>query len=244
MLFLSRLLILVSSVLLTACGGTVEKVVRMSSMPGAPAPDFEERILELAESIQALGAEVDPEEAARAARISYEHAYFLAIDYQITDPALVHNVKVNLGLRPRGLCKHWAEDMERRLKSENFETLTIHRAIGALVGVDHSTTIISKRGDDLHKGIVVDPWRDGGRLTWIHTADDMVWGWVPRFEALDQMAIGRAQSHGMDTMIYIPESAASRCVVLGERVAGAKSTTNLAPCLSADYQAKTAALAQ
>ena len=71
----------------------------------------------------ALGPEVDPDEAARAAEIAFSYTRELAIQYQITDPPLIHNTKVNMGLKPRGLCWHWAEDMERRLKAEGFQTL-------------------------------------------------------------------------------------------------------------------------
>ena len=77
----------------------------------------------------ALATDIDPDEADRAARIAYSHTAQLAQEYQITDPPLIHNAKVNKGLRPRGLCWHWAEDIERRLLQENFQTLTLHRAI-------------------------------------------------------------------------------------------------------------------
>ena len=104
---------------LAACGASPEKRV--------PATALE--ISQLALEIRALGENVDPEEAERAARIAYQHTRELALQYQIVDPPLIHNTKVNMGLKPRGLCWHWAEDMEKRLKAENFETLVLYRAI-------------------------------------------------------------------------------------------------------------------
>ena len=139
-------------------------------------------IATLAEGILALGPNVDPEEALRAARISFEHTRELAIQYEIVDPPLVHNTKVNMGLKPRGLCWHWAEDMEKRLKAENFETLVIHRAIANANNyrIEHSTAIISQRGDDMYKGMVVDPWRTGGTLTFNLTVRDPDYDWLPQ----------------------------------------------------------------
>ena len=193
-------------------------------------------ISELILALQALGPEVDPEEAARAARVSFEHTHQLAIEYQITDPALIHNIKVNMGIKPRGLCKHWAEDMDKRLVAESFETLTIHRAIGALIGVDHSTVIISRRGDSMYDGIVVDPWRKGGILTWIATKDDTSWGWEPQYEVLDRFAREAARERGLDTYIYSVEGKTPRCLIVASDagpINSIPSTTNLSMCTGA-----------
>ncbi|MFA3918068.1 hypothetical protein [Ruegeria hyattellae] len=142
----------------------------------------------LAQEIQSLGPEVDPEEAQRAASIAYVYSAQLAQEYDITDPPLVHNAKVNSGIKERGLCYQWAEDIEARLKQENFQTLTIHRAIAeprnAFV-VDHSTALISKRGDSLKDGIVLDPWRDAGDLHWALTREDTRYDWQPRLQVLE-----------------------------------------------------------
>lgn len=149
----------------------------------SPGPAAPQDVIELTRAIQALGPEVDPEEAARAARIAYEHTYTLALQYQITDPPLIHNTKVNMGLRPRGLCWHWAEDIETRLAQEDFQTLDLHRAIAnhdKPLRIEHSTTIVSRAGDGMFDGIVVDPWRLGGVLTWVHTDEDPDYTWHAR----------------------------------------------------------------
>ena len=154
----------------------------------APPPGAKmDEVAALAAAIRALGPEVDAEEADRAARIAFVHSSELAVQYRITDPPLIHNTKVNMGLRPRGLCWHWAEDMERRLKREDFETLDLHRAIANSQNpfrIEHSTTIVSRKGDDMFDGIVVDPWRKGGKLTWIGTRADTDYKWLPQRQVL------------------------------------------------------------
>ena len=155
---------------LAACGSAPEK-------RAIAGPD---QIAELRSMIMALGPEVDPAEADRAAQIAFSYTRELAIQYQITDPPLVHNTKVNMGLRPRGLCWHWAEDMERRLDAEGFETLEMHRAIASAENpfrIDHSTAIISRRGDTFEQGVILDPWRLGGELTFVPTLEDTDYGW-------------------------------------------------------------------
>ena len=197
--FIRVLFGLAAALLLAACGGDPAQTTVQSRAPiGAPElaapPDpaaFESlqghgNVLAMARAILALSPSVDPAEAARAARISYSHTAELARAYQITDPPLIHNFKVNRGLKPRGLCWHWAEDMEKRLKAEKFRTLDMHRAIANHdnARIDHSTAIISAKGATMFQGIVIDPWRKGGKLTWMRVADDGRYKWRPRAEVL------------------------------------------------------------
>ncbi|MDJ0827492.1 MAG: hypothetical protein QNJ16_18520 [Rhodobacter sp.] len=183
---LACLLPLLALFALGACSSNV--VATKGPPPGGPAD-----IAALTQAIRALGPEVDPEEAARAARITYEHTHELAIAYEITDPPLIHNTKVNMGIKPRGLCKDWADDIEARLALENFQTLDLHRAIANAdnLRIEHSTTIVSRRGDGPYDGIVVDPWRNGGVLYWGKVLEDEKYKWVPRQEVF---AMKRARS--------------------------------------------------
>lgn len=157
-------------------------------------------VRELAMNIQAMNPVVDPEEAQRAARIAYEYTVVLAKQYQITDPPLIHNTKVNMGIKPRGLCYQWADDIEKRLEQENFKTLDLHRAIANADNpfrLEHSTAIISAMGDDMYGGIVLDPWRLGGRLYWDQTVEDTKYNWLPRDVVMEQKRRKRERQQSM-----------------------------------------------
>ncbi|MGR3511735.1 MAG: hypothetical protein ACU0GG_03155 [Paracoccaceae bacterium] len=157
---------------LAACGSSPEKT--------APTPrgDLER----LTATIQSMRADVDPVEAARAAEVAFAHTKVLVERYQITDPPLIHNTKVNMGLKPRGLCWHWAEDLENRLDAEGFQTLEMNRAIseGRGLRIDHSTAIISAKGDGYARGVVLDPWRTGGILFFAPVVKDTRYNWEAR----------------------------------------------------------------
>jgi len=159
-----------------------------------PPRGTEAEIAALAQRLRALDPQVDPSEAARAARISYEYSHTLAIAYEITDPPLRHNAKVNRGEKPRGLCRHWAEDMEARLNQEGFQTLEVHRAIANANKrflIEHSSAVISARGDTMEQGIVVDPWRKGGVLFWSRVPDDPKYPWRPRIDVQREKGLVR-----------------------------------------------------
>ena len=176
MTLLLRLLTLTGLLALAACGG----------YPGDPPPASDQQVTRLERDIRALGPDVDPEEATRAARIAHDYTHQLAREYQITDGPIVHNTKVNMGLKPRGLCWHWAKDIEERLNRENFRTLELHRAIANhdSLRLEHSTAIISRKGDSMYDGIVLDGWRDGGVLFFARVEDDTRYDWLPRNEVL------------------------------------------------------------
>ena len=147
-----------------------------------PAPGTPSDIAALAAAIQSLSPKVDAKEALRAAQVTYEYTYQLSKEYEITDGPLVHNSKVNMGLRPRGLCWHWAQDIEQRLNREAFKTLEMHRAVANSFNIrlEHSTAIISLKGEDFQSGIVLDPWRKGGVLFWAPTLEDKRYTWIDR----------------------------------------------------------------
>ncbi|MGX0875553.1 hypothetical protein ACSSV4_000225 [Roseovarius sp. MBR-154] len=167
--------------------GMLTGTILLLAACGAPPPAQPQEVSRLAAAIRSLGPDVDPEEADQAARIAYRHTHDLALEYQITDPPIVHNTKVNMGLKPRGLCWHWARDMEDRLAREEFQTLDLHRAVAGADNafrLEHSTAIISARGDSYDEGIVLDPWRKGGRLTWVGVREDRMYDWEPRIEVV------------------------------------------------------------
>lgn len=150
--------------------------------------DWRRDVSGLEQSIVALGDDIDRKEASRAAQIAYDYSLQLAREYNVTDPPLIHNTKVNQGLRPRGLCWHWADDLEARLRREGFQSLTLHRAIANSnnLRIQHSTVIVSARGDPMTSGIVLDPWRYGGKLFWAQVADDTRYRWKPRLDVFSE----------------------------------------------------------
>lgn len=123
------------------------------------------------------------------ARIAYDYPLQLAVEYQVEDRPIIHNMKVNQGLKPRGLCYQWADDLETRLSAETFQTLKLQRAIAnseSALRIEHSTVIVTAPGDSIYEGIVLDPWRNGGVLFWDKVRDDTRYPWLPREEVFQR----------------------------------------------------------
>jgi len=151
--------------------------------PTATRNDVEELSL----AIQSLAPEVDPDEARRAAELAYSYSAQLAEQYNVTTSPILHNTLVNSGVKERGVCVHYAEDMQARLNQESFRTLSMLRAIAEPKSdfrIDHSTAVIAAKGDGIYEGIVLDPWRYGGKLFWSPTTEDARYNWEPRMKVL------------------------------------------------------------
>lgn len=152
-----------------------------------PSPGSDAEIAALAAQIRALSPNVDHAEARQAAQLSYDTTFALAMAYQITDSPLIHNAKVNAGRKPRGLCYHWAEDMEAAINGAEFATLEMARAIAnseEVFLIEHSTAVITAKGGAMENGIILDPWRKGGTLFWSQVSDDSRYDWVLREDVL------------------------------------------------------------
>lgn len=122
---------------------------------------------ELADLLCGLSATVDRLEAEKAAGTAVARSLELSREYRVVRPAILHNVLVNVGLRQRGLCYHWADDLAASLHPLGLRTLEIHRG-GARMNTrrEHNCVVLTPIGDPFEQGIVLDAWRYGGSLYW------------------------------------------------------------------------------
>jgi hypothetical protein len=179
--FIFALPVLLLGLLLQGCA--------TSSVPTELAPNAAaQRIDELSLALMALGDDIDNGEARRAAAIAIEYPLVLAQEYEVNDSPLVHNMLVNLGAKPRGLCVDWTSDLMARLHEERFRSFELHWGVAnyeSAFRIEHSTVIISARGDSLQQGLILDPWRNSGHTFWVKTPQDAEYDWKPHADVQD-----------------------------------------------------------
>jgi hypothetical protein len=158
---------------LTGCAG-----------PRAAAPlepgRIDSKIASLQGRLKGLGPATDPDEARRVAHAAVIDSYRLAEDYRLATPARWHNLLIQVGLRERGLCFHWTEDLMKRLQALNLRTYRLHWGV-AHRGSDlyeHNSVVITASNQAFEDGLVLDPWRNSGDLYWATVREDG-YPWVP-----------------------------------------------------------------
>jgi len=146
-------------------------------LPAQVPPSSTVRAHVLGDRIAALGPKVRPDEAQRVAECAYATAQRLRRNYGAVWPPSFHNLLVNTGIRKRGLCFQWAEDLLEQLDALKVTTLELHWA-EAYAGTrqEHNCVVATAKGQPFRDGILLDCWRHSGRLFWSAVAtDDYPW---------------------------------------------------------------------
>jgi hypothetical protein len=127
----------------------------------------------LAQQLSQLSPDVRPGEALRIAQSAEATSRALARRYRVVGPALFHNFLVNTGLRQRGLCFQWTEDLLAQLQSLKRESLELHWGVArASTWREHNCVVVVAEGRPFRSGIVLDAWRHAGHLYWAPVASD------------------------------------------------------------------------
>ena len=114
MFTVSRLCLLLLTLALTCC-----------VTPGTPALR-QERARQLSHDLQQLSPTVNAREADRLATTAIEESAKLAEDFKPFSQPWMNNGLVNTGLRKRGLCYQWRDDLFPFLFRLNLKTLELH----------------------------------------------------------------------------------------------------------------------
>jgi hypothetical protein len=133
----------------------------------------ERSIKDLAKALTKLAPDVDPAEAEQISITAHTTARRLARDYHVVLNPELQAFLVNVGLRKRGWCGHWAADIGARLKELKPRTLVLHWG----VAYDHTSSennclVITARNQPFQDGIILDGWRRAGRLFWCPVVKD------------------------------------------------------------------------
>jgi hypothetical protein len=143
------------------------------------------RAVALQGSLSRLGKSTDPAETRQVAETAVSYSLRLAEDYRLVPPARWHNLLIQLGVRERGLCYHWTEDLMKRLQALNLQTYQLHWGV-AYKGSDlreHNSVVITGLNQSFDEGLVLDPWRNSGDLYWAKVRQDSYpWKPLPRGE--------------------------------------------------------------
>jgi hypothetical protein len=129
---------------------------------------YREKVELLREDLAALNQQADLLEAGQVAQTAISYSDQLAEEYQLVRPAVLHNLLIRVGLKDRGLCYHWTEDLLKQLISLNLRTYQLHWGVAHRGSElrEHNSVVITAKGQAFEKGLVLDPWRNSGDLYW------------------------------------------------------------------------------
>jgi hypothetical protein len=129
---------------------------------------YREKVASLQIELAALNQQANLLEARQVAETAITYAKQLAEEYRLVRPAVLHNVLIRVGLKDRGLCYHWTEDLLKQLQSLDLRTYQLYWGVAHRGSElrEHNSVVITARGQAFEKGLVLDPWRNSGDLYW------------------------------------------------------------------------------
>lgn len=147
--------------------------------PGTPA-ERQEQARRMSHDLQQLSPTVSASEADRLATTAIEESARMSQDFKPFVHPWMNNGLVNTGLRKRGLCYQWRDDLFPHLFRLNLKTMDLHLTASKRdTWQEHHGIIVTAKGQRFEDGMVVDPWRNGGRLWWGLLKKDTRHPWKP-----------------------------------------------------------------
>jgi hypothetical protein len=122
---------------------------------------------ELAKQLAALSPRVDPNEAKLLADYAYATVARLREKYQMFGTPIFNNFLVYHGLKKRGYCYQWTEDLLLALDTLKLKTLELHWGEAhAGTWMENNCLVVTAKAQPFARGMILDCWRHFGHLRW------------------------------------------------------------------------------
>src|SRR5436309_2017447 len=133
----------------------------------------ERSIKDLAKALTALAHDVDPAEAQALSATAHTKARSLKTEYRVVLNPEFTVFLYNIGMRKRGWCGHWAQDIGAELKELKLKTLVLHWGEAyPNTTSENNALVVTAQNQRFEDGIILDGWRRAGRLFWCQVKKD------------------------------------------------------------------------
>jgi hypothetical protein len=124
------------------------------------------RATQLAAQLAQIVPQATAAETREFASAAVEHSADLRRAYGVRLNHNLHNVLVYWGLKERGFCWHWQQDLAARLGGAAHPQLELHRIVADAGSTwhEHHALAVTPPGGSWDEGIVLDAWRREGVL--------------------------------------------------------------------------------
>lgn len=140
------------------------------------------RIDDLSHLLYTLDTSIPKEEALQLSKDIFQETKALTKEFEMTSPPQYHNFLVNIGVKEKGLCYHWSDAFYTYFAHKTYPSFEFH-LMGANIGkywTEHNVMVVVAKGMPAEEGIVIDPWRESGRLYFSKVKEDTKYVWEHR----------------------------------------------------------------
>jgi len=144
----------------------------------------ETRTVQLSKLLQSLDKSIPQDEAMLLSQNVFYETQKLTKEFELTSPPLFHNSLVNIGIREKGLCYHWSDTLYVHFSQKRYPHFEFH-LVGANIGEyfsEHNALVVVAKDGSIQNGILIDPWRNSGKLYFSRVIEDKKYQWKHREE--------------------------------------------------------------
>ena len=134
-------------------------------------------VIRLAQMLKSMDTSIDPVEAEDLAMFSIPYTKRLANSYGLVLSPNFQNFLVNIGLKKKGYCYNYADDLGYALVKRGYKSMDIYRIIHKKGSIFEHNAILITPHYTTKKGVVLDGWRNAGKLFYSRLKDDHDYEW-------------------------------------------------------------------
>src|SRR5437773_7511581 len=128
---------------------------------------------ELANQLASLSRRVDPNEATLVAQCAFSTVAQLRQEYRMFGTPIFNNFLIYHGLRKRGYCYQWSEDLLLALDKLKLTSLELHWGeYDPGTWRENNCIVVTAKGQPFKRGIMLECWRHLGHLYFGPVASD------------------------------------------------------------------------
>lgn len=132
----------------------------------------------LSRDITSLSNTINKKEAVTFSNDILTQSKLLAKEYDLVSPPLFHNFLVNINMRDKGLCYHFAKDLLNHLESKKYDSFELKRIVANRAEYfEHNAVLLTTKDSSFEESLVLDAWRNSGELFWSRVKDDSKYKW-------------------------------------------------------------------
>jgi len=134
-------------------------------------------VQKLSYMISSLDSSIDKNEAKDLALFCIPYTKQLANSYGLVLSPNFQNFLINIGLKKKGYCYNYADDLGYALVKRGYKSFDIYRIIHKKGSIFEHNAIMITPHYTTQKGVVLDGWRKAGKLYFSRLKDDKEYSW-------------------------------------------------------------------
>ena len=142
------------------------------------------RVENLATLLQTIDKEIPFEKALSLSKEIFQQTDQLRDEFNPISEPHVNNFLVNIGLKEKGLCYEWSDPLYIYFRRKPYRYFSFHLIVAnrGKYFREHNVLAVTSKKDDIPNGVIIDPWREPGKLYISKVKDDIKYVWAHRFK--------------------------------------------------------------